>query len=84
MKELIKLTVESLLNNSDDWSFPEHTAENKKKGISIWTSNGILMYKYYKPFSLSIGLMDKFKLHIAIEHCKKNILINRFNEGIQE
>lgn len=84
MKQLIKLTTESLLNNSSDWIFTEYTADNTKIGVSIWIANGILTYGFYKPFPLSISLIDKFRLYTAIQKCKQNILINKFNERIQE
>lgn len=84
MKELIDLTIDSLVKDSYNWTFSEYTADNTKTKISIWVGNGILSYCFYKPCKLTIGLVDQLKIHRAIRKCKANILINKLNETVQE
>lgn len=79
-KELVNKTIDSLINESDQWTVDEFKIQNRTNDIAIWLSNGLLFYSFYKPVELNLDLWSQIKLSKAINQCKINIITKKFNE----
>jgi hypothetical protein len=78
--ELISQIIDSLENNSQEWSEHAYTMRHKS-GLEIWISLGVLDCELHRPVNYSFSIVDRFRIWKAIKQCKYNKALSLLNES---
>ena len=52
-----------------------HTLDNHKRGLRVWTSNGFMRLRLYKPHAMSFDIRGKLRLRAAMDVATTNQLL---------
>jgi hypothetical protein len=71
--------VALLKDPAEVWTFGDHTAQNAKRGIALWTSNMPVLDTNTYPVPMSMGLLDKWKVWRALKTARNNFWLRKLN-----
>lgn len=73
----VKSIIYDMQNNHKDWEQQKHELVNTKKGIHIWTANGMPFLSLRLPFEDSMSSWNRARLYIAIQKLRNKQIQDR-------